>query len=84
MRKFRFEPVKWLTTVSAVLVIATGATQTPPFDHVHWIAAGTPYLAGATAVVTAILGALARSKVTPLARPQTADGRALVAPSRFE
>jgi hypothetical protein len=71
---FAFEPVKWmtwlLTTLTALSSVPLFMAWLPPK-----ISAG---LLVVIAVLTAVLGALVRNKVTPLARPRDEDGRILV------
>jgi hypothetical protein len=84
VKKFLLKPVKWLTWTSSTLAGVTAVEVALTGAGVHlptWVAG---YTAAATAVVTAVLGAVAYGKVTPLARPRTADGRALVAPSQTQ
>lgn len=83
-KSFLVEPVKWLTWVSGLLTAATAVEAALAETPLHLPPAVAAWTGTATVVVTAILGAAARGRVTPLARPRTADGRALVAPSRFE
>lgn len=70
----KFEPVKWMTVLLAVLTAANGATALTdalPIKVVGGISA-------AIAILTAVLGALTRNAVTPLAQPEDAEGRTLV------
>jgi len=72
--KPKFEPVRWMTWTLAVLAALTGADA-----QFHVLPAGwTPYLLGAGAVLTVLLGAATRSSVTPLAAPRDDAGVALV------
>lgn len=66
---FKFQPVAWLTTISVVLATATTLTTTAPLDKLVPEAV-TSWLGVATVVVTAILGVLAKNRVTALAQPQ--------------
>lgn len=77
MKGFKLEPVAWLTTIAAVLTALTAATAAPPLNHMLPDAV-TVWLGVATAVVTAVLGAVARGKVTPLAAPRDNSDRPLV------
>lgn len=75
MRKIKFEPVAWLTTLSAVLVALASTQAVTDALPARWVGA-----LGATAtVVTMVVGYLTRDSVTPLARPRDRMGRALVA-----
>jgi hypothetical protein len=71
---FAFEPVKWMKWILATL---TALTAVPLF--MAWlppkVAAG---ILAAIAILTAVLGAIVRGKVTALARPRDEDGRILV------
>lgn len=71
---FAFEPVKimtWLlTTLTALSSVSLFMNWVPP-----QVSAG---ILVAIAVLTAVLGALARNRVTPLARPRNEDGTPLV------
>jgi hypothetical protein len=72
--KVKFEPVRWMTWTLAVLAALTGADA-----QFHVLPAGaTPYLLGAGAVLTVMLGAATRSSVTPLTAPKDAAGVPLV------
>lgn len=78
MKGFKLQPVAWLTTISGILLLATGATRVPPFDHVHWIAASTPWLAGSGTIAAMILGYVVHGIVTPLEAPKDDAGNPLV------
>lgn len=71
------KPVAWLTTVSGILVVLVTATSTKPLAE-HVPAGVTGWLGAASALVIGILGVLTHGKVTPVAKPQTNDGTALV------
>jgi hypothetical protein len=77
MKGFKFQPVAWLTTASAILGAATTISVTPPFSE-HIPDSVTAWLGGATVVVTTVLGVLAHNRVTPLAAPRDNDGNRLV------
>lgn len=73
----KLNPVAWLTTLIAVLTAADGA-----LEGLHILSPTVAATAaGAIAVLTAILGAITHTRVTPLANPRDDNGRALV-PSR--
>lgn len=74
IRGIKIQPVAWLTGVVTVLVAVEGANEALHFLPAAW----TPYLLGAIAVVTAILGVLTQGAVTPLARPRDDAGNPLV------
>lgn len=74
MSGFKFEPVKWMTWIVGML---TALSAVPLF--MDWLPANVS--AGillAIAVLTSILGALARNRVTPLARPRDEADRPLI------
>lgn len=73
----KLNPVAWLTTLIAVLTAADGA-----LEGLHVLSPGVAAAgAGLIAVLTAVLGAVTHTKVTPVANPHDNNGRALV-PSR--
>lgn len=80
MRSFRFEPVRWMTVVLAVLSTVDGidaalAQAGQPHilpDKVH------AYVLMGIALLTVVLGQLARGKVTPTAAPRSDTGERLV------
>lgn len=74
MRSFRFEPVAWMTAALAALTVAETINEATHLLPAAW----SPYLLGAIAVLTAVLGKLARDKVTALAKPQDDAGTPLV------
>jgi len=80
MKGFKFKPVAWMSTILGILVALmalddalkeAGAGDLVP---TRW----EPYVLGAIAILTAVLGKLAHDRVTPLADPKAANGRALV------
>lgn len=73
MNGFTFKPVAWMTTIVAALtaLMALDATVDVVPDK------ATPYLLGAIAVLTAVLGKLTHDKVTPVAAPKSSTGIAL-------
>lgn len=77
MKAFRFQPVAWLTTASAILGAAATISATPPFAG-HVPDSVSAWLAGATVIVTVVLGVLAHNRVTPLAAPRDNAGNPLV------
>ena len=70
----KIQPVAWMTTVLGVLVAAEAVDQAVRVLPAGW----APYLLGAIAVLTAVLGKLAHGAVTPLARPRDDAGNPLV------
>lgn len=75
MKKFRFEPVVWLTTVAAVLGAALEVDaqyHILPAGWGHWVAAAAGFVA---LLVTAVK---ARGAVTPLAAPKVDEDNPLV------
>lgn len=74
MKGFKFEPVKWMTAILAVLTAAEGVQQfvdlVPEKDN--------GYILIAIAILTAVLGKQVRDRVTPLAAPRDDSARPLV------
>jgi hypothetical protein len=74
LKSIKFQPVAWmagaLTVLTALETVNAAARLLP--------AAWTPYLLGAIAVLTAVLGKLAHGAVTPLAAPKDDAGTPLV------
>lgn len=69
----KFEPVRWMTLVLTVLSALAGtAALTDLLPKTVLGAVGV-----AIAVLTAVLGVLARGAVTPLAQPRDAGGTPL-------
>lgn len=66
MKGFKFEPVRWMTVLLAILVTLSGVQE---FAGVLPAKVQAGILI-AIAVLTAILGKLTRDKVTPLAAPK--------------
>lgn len=70
----KFEPVRWMTVTLVVLTALAGTTELTDLLP--------PAVAGALlvgiALLTAVLGAVTRSAVTPVARPRDAAGVPLV------
>jgi hypothetical protein len=74
MSGWTFEPVRWLSIIVGLLVALEGVQEFVDLlpERVNgWVLI-------LIAVGTAVLGKLARDKVTPLARPRDEDGRPLV------
>jgi hypothetical protein len=71
IRKF---PVAWLTTLVTTLVAVDTALEGL---HVLSVTQAT-WAGGIIAVLTAILGAITHSQVTPLVAPKDSSGRSLV------
>lgn len=70
MRGFKFRPVAWMTTILTTLtaLVALDAAVDVVPDRV------TPYVVGAIAVLTAVLGKLAHDRSTALAAPKASTG----------
>lgn len=73
-RSIKINPVAWMTTLLAVLTAAEAVNAKVHLLPPSW----TPYLVGAIALLTAVLGALTHGAVTPLARPRDDAGNPLV------
>lgn len=76
--RFKFEPVRWMTAILAVVAGLIAANETLHVLPSRW----TEVLLYASMVLTVALGAIARGKVTPLAAPKDDGGRPLVPLSR--
>ena len=75
MKGFKFEPVKWGATIVAVVI---AAMSVPEFaDVVPQKVRGWVLIGIAVAIRVGAVKAI-RSKTTPLAAPEDADGNALV------
>jgi hypothetical protein len=74
----KFEPVRWMTLVLAVLSALAGTAALTDLLPVRVVGA----VGVAIAVLTAVLGVLTRGAVTPLAQPRDAVGTPLV-PNRM-
>lgn len=74
MSGFRFEPIKWMTVILGVLVALEGVQEFADLlpEKVNG------FILLAIAILTGVLGKLARDKVTPLARPRDEAGRPLI------
>jgi hypothetical protein len=75
MKKFRFEPVRWLTGTALVLGAALEVDrqyQILPAGWGHYVAAGAAFVA------LLVVGAKARSAATPLAAPKLDEDTPLV------
>lgn len=74
MRSWKFEPIRWMTTILVILMALEGVQEFVdllPEQANAWILF-------AIAILTAILGVNVRNKVTPLADPKTNEGHPLV------
>jgi hypothetical protein len=72
--KIKFEPVRWMTGTLAIVAGLIAANET-----LHVLPAGwSEVLLYASMVLTVVLGAITRSKVTPLAAPRLDEGTPLV------
>lgn len=67
MKSFKFQPVLWMTTIVTVLTALMTLDETVDIlpEKV------SPYVLGAIAVLTAILGKLAHDRATATADPKT-------------
>lgn len=74
MRSFRFEPVRWGAAVLAGLVAVETVNEAADLLPHSW----TPWLLGAIAVLTLLLGERVRSSTTPTAAPRDDAGNPLV------
>lgn len=74
LKGFRFEPVRWMTWILGLLIAVETANEAANLLPERW----TPYLLGAIAVLTAVLGRLARDRTTALAAPKDDAGVPLV------
>jgi hypothetical protein len=74
LKSIKFKPVAWMTGLLTVLVAAEAVDRVAHLLPAAW----TPYLLGAIAVLTAVLGRLAHGAVTPLAAPRDNAGMPLV------
>lgn len=73
-RGIKLHPVAWMSGLLTVLIAVEAVDRAA-----HLLpAAVAPYLLGAIAVLTAVLGKLAHGVVTPLARPRDDAGTPLV------
>lgn len=80
MKSFKFEPVRWAASILAVVTALIAANElvhdTTGTDIVP--AGLTPYLLGAEALLTLLLGGAVRARVTALAAPRDDAGVRLV------
>lgn len=74
IRGIKVQPVAWMTTVLGVLVAVEAVNEGAHLLPASW----SPYLLGAIATLTAILGVLTHGAVTPLVRPRDDAGVPLV------
>lgn len=74
MNSIKFKPVAWLTAFNATLIAIIGAAQLYPIIPANVLTV----LTFVTAVLSAILGGVTFTKVTPLARPRDNAGEPLV------
>jgi hypothetical protein len=74
LKTIKFNPVAWMTTLLTVLGALEAANEALHFLPASW----SPYLLGAIAVLTAVLGKLVHNNVTALARPRDDAGNPLV------
>jgi hypothetical protein len=74
IKTFKIKPVAWMTTLLSVLVALEALDRAAHLLPAGW----SPYLLGAIAALTAVLGALTHGAVTPLAQPRDDAGNPLV------
>lgn len=74
MKGFKFQPVAWMTAVLAVLTALMTLDET--IDVLP--EAVSPFVIGAIAVLTVVLGVIVKGKVTPTAAPKDDAGTPLV------
>jgi hypothetical protein len=74
IKGIKVQPVAWATSLLTVLVAVEAVNEGAHLLPASW----SPYLLGAIAALTAILGVLTHGAVTPLARPRDDAGVALV------
>lgn len=73
-KSFKFEPVRWMSYVLAVLIAVETVNESTGLLPATW----TPYLLGAIALLTLLLGGVVRNRVTPTAAPKDDAGVRLV------
>jgi hypothetical protein len=74
MKSFELEPVRYASYLLALLVAVETVNEAAHLLPGSW----TPYLLGAIAVLSLLLGAKVRGVVTPLAAPKDAADTPLV------
>lgn len=74
LKSIKFRPVAWMTTVLGVLVAVEAVNEGAHLLPAAW----SPWLLGAIAALTAVLGRMTHDRVTPLARPRDAADTPLV------
>ena len=74
MKSFKLEPVRWATGLLALLITVETVNEAAGLLPASW----TPYLLGAIAALSLLLGKTVRDRVTPTARPQDDGERPLV------
>lgn len=74
MKSFRFEPVRWASWLLTLLIAVETVNEAADLLPASW----TPYLLGAIAVLTLLLGGAVRNRVTALAAPRDSAGVPLV------
>lgn len=74
MKSFRFEPVRWATGLLALLLAVEAVNEAAGLLP----DAASPWLVGAIAVLSLLLGKAVRDRVTPLAAPRDNGERPLI------
>lgn len=74
MSGFKFEPVRWASWLLAALIAVETVNESADLLPGSW----TPYLLGAIALLTLLLGGAVRNRVTPTAAPKDDAGVRLV------
>jgi hypothetical protein len=74
MPKFKIEPVRYATGLLAVLLAVEAVNEAADLLP----DAATPWLVGAIAVLSLLLGKVVRDRVTPLARPRLDEDTPLI------
>ena len=74
LKSFKFEPVRWMSYVLAVLIAVETVNESAGLLPAAW----TPYLLGAIALLTLLLGGAVRNRVTPTAAPKDDAGVRLI------
>jgi hypothetical protein len=78
MRSLRLEPVRWASSLLALLIAVETVNEGARLLPASW----TPYLLAAIGVLTLLLGSAVRARVTPLAAPMLDEETPLVPRAR--
>lgn len=74
MKSFRFEPVRWASSLLALLIAVETVNEGAHLLPGRW----TPYIVAGIGVLTLLLGSAVRARVTPLAAPRLDEDTPLV------